>query len=139
VSKNRVKIDINCNDGNKISVSLEGSLTRDKVLQVLDFIDLLGESPKGNEHPENSNLSKYERIQNIILRKFPIGWFSSQEVMIAYEDALDEPIGLSTVSTYLTRLATKGILTRSGSVVKRRYKITNFVSQSNKSRYNIPP
>ena len=139
VPKNRVKIDINDNDGNKISISLEGRLTRDKVLQVLDFVDLLGGAPTAGTQPEESNISKFERIQNIILRKFPVGWFTSQEVMMAYEDALDEPIGLSTVSTYLIRLTTKGILTRSGPTAKRRYKSVNFANENNRPKYNIPP
>lgn len=138
MSKNRIKIDINDNDGNKITISLEGRLTREKVIQVLDFIDLLGGSSAADIQSGESNFSKFERIQNIILRKFPVGWFSSQEVMLTYEEALDEPIGLSTVSTYLTRLAAKGILMRSGPVVKRRYKVVNIIN-NNRPKYKILP
>ena len=137
---NRVKIDINDDDGNKFMISLEGHLTRDKVLQILDFVDLLGASSTIEKNTEESNRSKFEKIQNVILRKFPVGWFTSQEIMIAYEDSLDEPIGLSTVSTYLTRLAVKGLLKKTGSTAKRRYKVTTFVNKSNiKSKYNVPP
>lgn len=118
---------------------MEGRLTRDKVLQVLDFVDLLGGSQPGGVQQSDSDISKFERIQNIISRKFPVGWFSSQEVMMAYEDALDEPIGLSTVSTYLTRLASKGVIMRSGPTAKRRYKVVKYINENNGSKYKIPP
>ncbi len=42
---------------------------------------------------------------------------------MVYEDLLNEPIGLSTVSTYLSRLVDKGILIRSGSAASRKYKL----------------
>jgi len=136
----RVKIDINNDDGDKITISMEGHLTREKVLQILDFIDLLGGSQMVDALSEGSNLSKFDKIQNVISRKFPVGWFTSQEVMIAYEDAFDEPIGLSTVSTYLSRLVVKGLLTRSGSAAKRRYRVDKkLINKNNGPRYSVPP
>ena len=137
--KNRVKIDLNDNEGNKVTISLEGHLTRSKVLQILDFVDLLG-GPPVETGSELLNYSKFEKIQSVIQQKFPIGWFTSQEVMIAYEDALDEPIGLSTVSTYLTRLTTKGLLKKTGSAAKIRYKVANNIYNSGaRSSYGVQP
>lgn len=141
--KNRIKIDVDDRDGNKFTITLEGHLTRNKVLQVLDFVDLLGGSSVTGENAEDvgqerSDFSKFEKVQNVVLRKFPIGWFTSQEVMVIYEDTLDEPIGLSTVSTYLTRLSEKGILIKAGPVTRRRFKVANFI-KNNGSRYNVPP
>ena len=135
--KNRIKIDINDVEGNKITIALEGHLTRDKMLQLLDFVELLESSSTIEKNPKISNLSKFDKIKKVILRKFPLGWFTSQEVMIAYEDALDEPIGLSTVSTYLTRLTTKGILKRTGSVAKRKYRLFNLTDKKNRSQYKV--
>ena len=138
--KNRVKIDLISDDGSKISISLEGNLTRDKVLQILDFVDLFEQSPTIGTVQEDSNYSKFDKIQYLVRRRFPIGWFSSQEVMVAYEDALDEPIGLSTVSTYLARLTRRGLLKKTGSTVKRRYKLANFINKNDsKSRFKIRP
>ena len=134
---NRVKIDINDDDGSKFTISLEGHLSRDKVLKILDFVDLLGTS-SAIENTGDLN-SKFEKMRNVIFRKFPIGWFTSQEVMIAYEDSLEEPIGLSTVSTYLTRLTTKGFLKKTGSAAKRKYKIITFTKKSETdTKYNVP-
>ena len=120
---NRVKINVNDEEGNKITISFEGKITRNKVLQVLDFVELLGGTNMPGEEKTVDFLSKFDKIQNVVERKFPIGWFTSQEVMVTYEDIFDEPIGLSTASTYLSRLVEKNILTRSGSPAERRYKL----------------
>jgi hypothetical protein len=130
---NRVKINVNDEEGNKITISFEGKITRNKVLQVLDFVEILGGVQTTNEEKDIDSLSKFDKIQNIIERKFPMGWFTSQEVMVAYEDAFDEPVGLSTVSTYLSRLIEKNILTKSGSVTERRYKLKRIIT-SNEER-----
>lgn len=130
---NRVKINVNDGEGNKITISFEGKITRNKVLQVLDFVELLGGTPVvGENQISNDDLSKFDKVQNIIERKFPIGWFTSQEVMVAYEDTFDEPIGLSTVSTYLSRLVEKGTLTKLGSVAERRYKLKRSLTPHEK-------
>ena len=123
VPTRKLKLDINDGEGNKISITITGKLNRDKILQVLDFVELLNGSSTSTEKRFIADLSKFEKLQLIIERKFPIGWFTSQELMIAYEDVLDEPIGLSTVSTYLYRLAEKRILVRAGSLAERKYKL----------------
>lgn len=126
MSARRVRIDLSDGEGNKITVTFQGRITRSKVLQLLDFLELLGGVPE--EVPKTvADLSKFEKLRSLVERKFPVGWFTSQEVMIAYEDAYDEPIGLSTVSTYLSRLASREVLTRGGSAAGRRYKLRRSV------------
>lgn len=131
---NRVKINVNDEDGNKITISFEGKITRNKVLQVLDFVEILGGVQTANEEKPVDTLSKFDKIQHIIQRKFPVGWFTSQEVMVAYEDAFDEPVGPSTVSTYLSRLVEKSILTRSGSITERKYKMKRIITSNEERR-----
>ena len=118
----KLKLEINNGNGNKISIIISGNIKRDKILQLIDFIDLLDRDYNKSEQ-SLSELSKIDKLQLIIKRKFPIGWFSSQELMIAYEDVLNEPIGLSTVSTYLYRLVDKKVLMRSGSLAERKYRL----------------
>jgi hypothetical protein len=122
MTNRKLKLELNNGDGNKISVTISGRFKRDKILQLLDFIDLL-DGDSDNEKKSLSDLSKIDKLQLIIKRKFPIGWFNSQELMIAYEDILNEPIGQSTVSTYLYRLVEKRVLIRSGSLAERKYKL----------------
>ncbi|UCB59325.1 MAG: hypothetical protein JSV67_03265 [Thermoplasmatales archaeon] len=126
MSNRKLKLELNNGDGNKISVTISGRLKRDKILHILDFIELLDGDSDINEDKSISDLSKIDKLQLIINRKFPIGWFNSQELMIAYEDILNEPIGLSTVSTYLYRLVGKRVLIRSGSLAERRYKLARI-------------
>jgi hypothetical protein len=120
MTNRKLKIEFNNGDGNKISVTISGRFKRDKVLQLLDFIDLLDGNSEINE-------------EKLLKRKFPIGWFNSQEMMIAYEDILNEPIGLSTVSTYLYRLVGKRVLIRAGSLAERRYKLARVKKINKKS------
>jgi len=59
----------------------------------------------------------------LVQKHFPIVWFSSKEVQSAYEQEFKEPVSLSTVATYLTRLASKGILTKRGPSNSLKYKL----------------
>lgn len=137
VPTRKLKLDINDGEGNKISITITGNINRDKILQVLDFVELLNGNSFLTEKRSLADLSKFEKLQLVIERKFPIGWFTSQELMIAYEDVLDEPIGLSTVSTYLYRLVEKNMLVRAGSLAERKYKLVR--SRRLDKRTFIPP
>ena len=123
LTKRKLKLDIDSGDGNKMSISFSGDLDRDKILQVLDIVNLLENNSTTKQSIED--LSKFDKLKLVVKRKFPIGWFSSQELMIAYEDLLDEPIPLSTVSTYLHRLSQRKFLIRAGSFAERKYKLEN--------------
>lgn len=125
LTKRKLKLDIDSGNGNKISVTFTGDLNRDKILQVLDIVNLL-ETNSTSKH-SIEDLSKFDKLKLVIRRKFPIGWFSSQELMIAYEDLLDEPISLSTVSTYLHRLSKRKFLIRAGSFAERKYKLVSKI------------
>lgn len=118
----RVKVDIFDSEGSKITISIEGNVSRDKVLKIIDLVELLEGGAESERAKPLTDLSKIEKVKRVIDQRFPIGWFSSQELQTAYEDLINEPIGLSTVSTYLSRLAARGMLTRAGSPAERRYK-----------------
>lgn len=121
----RIKIEVHAGEGDKLTVSFQGRLTRNKVLQLLDFTELLSGVPstEAEEKERLSDLSKYKKLQLVLKRRFPIGWFTPQDALTAYEDTLNEPIGLSTVSTYLARLTDRRFLSGSGSHARHRYKI----------------
>ena len=52
------------------------------------------------------------KIWNIVESSFPIGKFTSSEILEKYEDEYNEPIKLSVVSTYLARLASRNRIER---------------------------
>jgi predicted transcriptional regulator len=73
--------------------------------------------------------SKYEKIRVLVQRHFPIVWFSSKEVQLAYEQELKEPVSLSTVATYLARLTNKGFLIKAGASNRLKYKLSTASPQ----------
>lgn len=42
MNNRKIRIEVQDNEGNTISVSFQGKIARNKVLQLLDFIELLG-------------------------------------------------------------------------------------------------
>ncbi|MCJ7610191.1 hypothetical protein MUP00_11105 [Candidatus Bathyarchaeota archaeon] len=136
--KKRVKIEVADGDREKVTITLEGDMSRERILHLMDLLQLLNITDKARpEEPEE--LSKFEKVRLLIKRKFPTGWFTSQDIMVAYEDSYDEPIGLSTVSTYLVRLVDRGDVTRSGSITTRRYRIrkTEVPDEGNRGLANL--
>lgn len=118
------------NNGDRYTITFEGQITREKTLRLLDLVELLGGMPTINSESKRSasELPKIEKVRLVAEKKFPIGWFSSKDVQAAYEEQFNEPIRLSTVSTYLSRLADRGILTKSGASNQRRYRIMTTIS-----------
>jgi hypothetical protein len=126
----KVRVEI-FNNGDRYTITFEGQVTREKALRLLDLVELLGGTPTLNSGSQYSasELPKIEKVRLITKRKFPIGWFSSRNVQTAYEEQFNEPILLSTVSTYLSRLADRGILIKSGASNQRRYRIMTQISE----------
>ena len=129
----KMRIEVFDGEGNKYTISLEGNISREKAVKILDLIELLGGIPSNNPISANSRYktAKIEKIKAIIEKKFPLVWFSSKEIQKAYENEFKEPINLSTVSTYLSRLADRGFLiANSNSRVKRYRMVTEITRQA---------
>lgn len=127
----KMRIEVFDGEGNKYSIAFEGNITREKALRLLDLVELLGGVSTGS--PETSvtsdETSKYDRLLAIIQRHFPIVWFSSKDVQAVYEQEYKQPISLSTVATYLSRMASKGLLVRSGASNRIKYRASPNLSQ----------
>jgi hypothetical protein len=119
----KMRVELFDTEGNRYTISFEGQVTRDKALRLLE---LLGGMPAGDANVgvhTTRTLSKFDKVQRIIQKNFPIVWFSSREVQTVYETELKEPIGLSTVSTYLLRMTRRGIVLKMGASGKLKYKV----------------
>jgi hypothetical protein len=125
--KMRVEIFIN---GDRYTITFEGQVTRDKALRLLDLVELLGGMPTVNSGTGRpvSEISKIEKVRLAVEKNFPVGWFSSKELQSAYEKQFNEPIRLSTASTYLSRLAARGYFIKKGTANQVRYRIMTAVS-----------
>lgn len=112
MARKRIRIDMEDVDGTKYDIKLEGNVTRDKILKVFEMMDLMNIE----EGTETTNLDTIgAKIWNIIDKHFPIGKFTSNEILEKYEDEYNEPIKLSVVSTYLSRFNSKDKIERSKS------------------------
>lgn len=124
MSKVRVrKIRIELLDGDgKVSVNFEGNVTKEKVVQLLDLVDLMGGISNSPYRDNLNGKSKFARVFSIIKEGFTFGWFSSKDVIMAYRDEYGERIKPSTMSTYLSRLSAMGYLVKRGTRRIRQYR-----------------
>ena len=132
----KMRVELFDNEGNRYTIAFEGQITRDKALRLLDLVELLGGMPgegatsgAGSALASN-NLSRFEKVRLVIQKSFPLVWFSSKDIQSVYEQELKEPIGLSTVSTYLARMTNRGLLVRTGESNNLKYKVAPNVPQA---------
>jgi hypothetical protein len=131
----KMRVELFDSEGNRYTIVFEGQVTRDKALRLLDLVELLGGIPPNESNPSvpanviNADVSKFEKVRMCVLRDFPTIWFSSKDVQSAYEQEFKEPISLSTVATYLARMANKGHLLKAGASNKLKYRLAS----------NLPP
>jgi predicted transcriptional regulator len=129
MSKANLTIERTDNNGNIYTLTVKGQkIPNDKYQQILDVLDLLCGTPNESQLINSSNniftieLSLFEKIQSIVQKNFSLIWFASKDIQTVYERELKEPINLSTVSTYLSRMTNKGLLIRTGTGNNIKYK-----------------
>ncbi len=130
-----MRVELFDSEGNRYTVAFEGQVTRDKALRLLDLVELLGGAPneaptRGTGEPLNAPSSRFEKVHLVIKKNFPLVWFSSKDILSVYEQEMKEPISLSTVSTYLSRMATKGLILRAGEGNNLKYKSVSKIAQT---------
>jgi hypothetical protein len=118
------------NNGDRYTITFEGQVTREKALRLLDLVELLGGMPTVNSESSRpvSEIPKIEKVRLTAEKNFPVGWFSSKELQSAYEKQFNEPIRLSTASTYLSRLTDRGFFIKKDVSNKLRYRIMTAIS-----------
>lgn len=132
----KMRVELFDSEGNRYTVAFEGQITRDKALRLLDLVELLGGMPGENStlnavnQQPNISSSRFEKVRLVIQKSFQLVWFSSKEIQSVYEQELKDPISLSTVSTYLSRMTNKGFLLRTGSSNNLKYKISTSTPQA---------
>ncbi len=108
MKQKRIRIDVRDKDGAKYDFKIEGNITKEKALKIFELMDLIN-----IEEEQTPNLDSIGgKIWNIVENSFPIGKFTSSEILEKYEDEYNEPIKLSIISTYLARFATRNRIER---------------------------
>jgi hypothetical protein len=123
----RVKIDFYDDSGCRHTISLQGPLTRDKISRILDYAELMGGlAPQSSlTGPRDQPRTKLERIRDLVLHRLRDTIFSSDDVTALYHEFYGESIPLTTVATYLARLADRGLVHRSLSSGRWRYSLAD--------------
>lgn len=131
-----MRVEVFDGEGNKYTVSFEGQISREKALRLFDLVELLGGASNSGGNPETSQavltteVSKYEKVRALIRKHFPLVWFSSRDIQSIYEQEYKQPISLSTVATYLTRMTDRNLLVKAGSSRSLKYKIVTTLHQT---------
>jgi hypothetical protein len=112
--KRRLKIDFTDSDGATYSFSVNGPVDSNKLAKIMEAIDTI--SPAEDTPPEVAvSDTAFDKLRQLLENKFQFGYFTSLDVLEAFEDEYNSPIPLSTVSTYLGRLEQKQLLSRTRS------------------------
>ena len=130
LARKRIRIDLEDNDGARYNFSLDGNITKDKMLKIFELMDLMN-----IEEPEQSAQldSIGSKIWNIVDKYHPIGKFTSSKILEKYEDEYEEPIKLSVVSTYLSRFASRGKVAREKQGKEWAYQILKIAQRERDS------
>ncbi len=109
MAKKRIRIDMEDSDGARFDIKIEGNVTRDKVLKIFEMMDLMNIE----EEQETINMDSVgSKIWHIVDKFYPVGKFTSTNILEKYEDEFNEPVKLSVISTYLSRFSSKGRIDR---------------------------
>ena len=131
----KMRIEIS-NNGDRYTIIFEGQITREKALRLLDLVELLGGMSAVNDKKDHftSEVSKIDKVRLVAEKNFPVTWFSSKELKAVYEQEYNEPIRLSTASTYLSRLSDRGFFIKKYVSNHLRYRILTAISKYNVSK-----
>ena len=105
----RMKVEFTDDEGTKYTLSIEGTLTKEKMNKIIEVYEFLGGERVENELEANTIFS---RVARLIDEQFPASSFTTSDLQAAYEDKYQQPIKLTTLSTYLNRLVDRRILKR---------------------------
>jgi hypothetical protein len=109
MAKKRIRIDLEDSDGAKYNFNIEGNITRDKVIKIFELMNLMNIEDQ-EAAPQLDSVGA--KVWHIVDKYFPMGNFTSNEILEKYEDEYNEPVKLSVISTYLARFNTKGRIDR---------------------------
>ena len=108
----RLKVEFYDSDGVRHSIAIDGPVTKEKVAKILDLVELMAGTPQTSPTALALSPRKFDKLTSAIISQLKGRSFTSGEARKAFETTFREKIPLSTVSTYLTRLADRGVLER---------------------------
>lgn len=109
--RKRIKIELEDEEGTKYTLALEGAVSRDKVMKAMDMLEVM-DVPLDHAPKTPDQGTFFGKVQTLLETTFAAGDFSSTDVAQEFEDKYGQPVKLSTISTYLARLADRQYIKR---------------------------
>jgi hypothetical protein len=120
--RKRIKLEFFDRSGVKHSLTIEGDFTVDKVNRLLEYAEVVAGSSQQSPNPE-AHESKMNRLVDVINTQLADRSFDSRQIWQAYREIWGDDFTLGAVSTYLSRLADRGTLERTGSAAHWLYRL----------------
>jgi hypothetical protein len=117
-ARRKIKIELEDENGEKYNLTLQGTLTKEKLMNVIEFVQLFDKnsidgSYEGSFERRVSDTKLGSKLWNLIIENFRYHTFTSSDILRIYHDLYYESIQLSVISIYLSRFYLKKQLNRS--------------------------
>lgn len=117
-ARRKIKIELEDENGEKYNLTLQGTLTKEKLLNVMEFIQLFDKNSiegnyDGSIERRETDMKLGSKLWNLIIENFRYHTFTSSDILRIYQDLYYESIQLSVISIYLSRFYFKKQLNRS--------------------------
>jgi hypothetical protein len=109
--RKRIKIEIEDEEGTRYTLALEGKVSRDKLMKAVDMLEIM-DVPMDHSYRAPDQGTFLGKMMILLETEFAAGDFSSSDVARGFEEKYNQPVKLSTVSTYLARLTDKQYIKR---------------------------
>jgi hypothetical protein len=130
--RRRIKFEVEDEEGTKYTLALEGKVSRDKLMKAVDMLEIM-DIPMDHSLKAPDQGTFFGRMMTLLETEFAAGDFSSSDVAREFEEKYNQPVKLSTISTYLVRLVDKQYVRRerfgNSWVYRRVYLKTNQVTE----------
>jgi hypothetical protein len=117
-ARRKIKIQLEDENGEKYNLTLQGTLTKEKLMNVIEFVQLFDKNSidgsfEGSFERRVSDTKLGSKLWNLIIENFRYHTFTSSDILRIYHDLYYESIQLSVISIYLSRFYFKKQLNRS--------------------------
>jgi hypothetical protein len=112
--RKKIKIELEDENGEKYNLTLQGTLSKQKIMNVIEFVQLFDKnSIDGSFEHRESDIKLGSKLWNLIIENFKYHTFTSSDILRIYQDLYYQSIQLSVISIYLSRFYLKKQLNRS--------------------------
>ena len=109
--RKKIKIELEDEEGTKYTLALEGRVSREKLMKAVDMLEVMDVPLESSQRTPDEG-TFFGKVMVLLETTFAAGDFSSSDVAREFEDKYSQPVKLSTISTYLARLADRHYIRR---------------------------